>query len=83
MMNRRSMAFSVQFLAASMPLSTAAFAEEVTLESSDGTANMTGTFVDFRDNSYIVSTELSEMRVSATRVDCFGVACPDLDAGEA
>ncbi|MFT7148075.1 MAG: hypothetical protein ACJASZ_002963 [Yoonia sp.] len=66
-----------------MPWSTYSCPNDVTLESSDGTVNIPGTFVDFCDNSYFVSTKIGAMRVSATRMDCFGAACPDVGAGAA
>ena len=60
--------------ALALPASVAA--QDVTLTSSDGTVNMTGRFVDFRDNSYVIATALGEMPVSASRVSCVGAACP-------
>lgn len=80
---RNSTALGMLTLVGSLTLSNVAFAEEVTLTSSDGTVNMTGQFVDFRDNSYIISTALGELRVSASRVNCSGDACPDLGGGDA
>lgn len=74
-----SIAFGMQVLAASVAFSTATIAQEVMLKSPDGTVTITGTFVDFRDESYIISTEHGEMRVGMDRVDCFGEACPRLD----
>lgn len=70
-------------LAGALTVSTAANAQNVTLRSSDGTVNMSGEFIDFRDNSYVISTALGELRVSASRVNCEGVACPDLGGGDA
>lgn len=64
-------------------MSTAANAQDVTLRSSDGTVNMTGEFIDFRDNAYVISTALGELRVSASRVNCEGAACPDLGSDDA
>lgn len=78
-----STALGVLTLVGSLTLSTAATAQDVTLTSSDGTVNMTGAFVDFRDNSYIIATALGELRVSASRVNCEGAACPDLGGGDA
>lgn len=78
-----STALGMLTLVGSLTLSSFAFAEEVTLTSSDGTVNMTGDFVDFRDNAYIISTALGELRVSASRVNCIGDACPDLGGGDA
>lgn len=58
-------------------------AQQVTLQSSDGTVNMTGDFLDFQDNAYIIQTALGQLRVSASRVSCIGAACPDLGTSEA
>ena len=78
-----STALGMLALVGSLTLSSGAFAQEVTLTSSDGTVNMTGDFVDFRDNAYIIATALGELRVSASRVQCEGAACPDLGGGDA
>lgn len=67
----------------SMTVASFAHGAEVTLRSSDGTVNMTGEFVDFQDNAYIIATALGELRVAANRVSCIGDACPNLNIGEA
>lgn len=77
-----STALGMLTLVGSLSLSSFAFAQEVKLTSSDGTVNMTGDFVDFRDNAYIIATALGELRVSASRVNCEGAACPQLGGGE-
>lgn len=59
--------------------STAAFADEVTLKSADGTVNLVGEFVDFKDDNYIIRTSLGDLRISASRVRCEGAACPTFD----
>ncbi|MEM8802853.1 MAG: phosphate ABC transporter substrate-binding/OmpA family protein [Pseudomonadota bacterium] len=59
--------------------STAAFADEVTLKSADGTVNLVGEFVDFQDDNYIIRTSLGDLRISASRVRCEGAACPTFD----
>lgn len=78
-----STALGMLTLVGGLTLSGFAYAQEVTLKSSDGTVNMTGDFVDFRDNAYIIATALGELRVSASRVECEGAACPDLGGGDA
>ncbi|MEL6840061.1 MAG: PstS family phosphate ABC transporter substrate-binding protein, partial [Pseudomonadota bacterium] len=78
-----STALGMLTLVGSLTLSNFAYAQEVTLTSSDGTVNMTGDFVDFRDNAYIIATALGELRVSASRVQCEGAACPELGGGDA
>lgn len=57
-------------------VSTGALAGEVSLKSSDGTVNLTGEYVDFVDDNYIIRTALGELRISASRVRCEGAACP-------
>ncbi|MDX8355078.1 phosphate ABC transporter substrate-binding/OmpA family protein [Cognatiyoonia sp. IB215182] len=78
-----STALGMLTLVGALTFSSVAVAQEVTLRSSDGTVNMTGEFVDFRDNSYVIATALGELRVSASRVQCEGAACPDLGGGDA
>ncbi len=60
--------------------STAALADQVTLKSSDGTVNLVGEFVDFKDDNYIIRTALGDLRISASRVRCEGAACPTFDS---
>jgi len=64
-------------------LTSAAWADQVTLKSADGTVNLVGEFVDFKDDNYIIRTALGDLRISAERVRCEGAACPDLGATEA
>jgi phosphate transport system substrate-binding protein len=54
----------------------AAAAAEVTLLSADGSVNLTGEFIEFTDNNYVVRTGLGDLRISASRVRCEGEACP-------
>ncbi|MDA8586196.1 phosphate ABC transporter substrate-binding/OmpA family protein [Rhodobacteraceae bacterium] len=63
-------------LASGLMFSNAAFAEQVTLKSADGTVNLVGDFVDFTDDNFIIMTPLGELRISASRVRCEGAACP-------
>ena len=60
-----------------------ALADQVTLRSADGTVDLTGEYVDFNDNAYIIRTALGELRLSAERVRCEGAACPRFDVGSA
>lgn len=64
-------------LLGSMMLPAAALAEQVTLKSSDGTINLVGEFIEFKDDNYIIRTALGDLRISASRVSCEGAACPD------
>ncbi len=63
-------------IATGMLAATAAFADEVTLKSTDGTINVVGEFIDFADDSYIVRTALGDLRINASRAVCEGAACP-------
>ncbi len=53
-------------------------AQEVTLQSSDGTVNMTGDFIEYRNDAYTIETDFGPTRISAEGMTCIGVACPDL-----
>ncbi len=59
-------------------MANSAVAEQVTLKSADGTVNLVGDFVDYKDDNYIIRTALGDLRISAARVRCEGDACPDL-----
>lgn len=85
---KRNMSSSMRALtslvfSASMVLPSALVAQQIQLTSSDGTVNMTGDFVAFEDNAYIISTPLGQLRVSASRVSCSGDACPQLEVAAA
>lgn len=67
--------------AAAIP--TNVMAEDVTLRSSDGTVNLTGEFLEFADNAYVIRTPLGDLRISSSRVTCDGAACPVFEAAEA
>ncbi|MEM6385840.1 MAG: phosphate ABC transporter substrate-binding/OmpA family protein [Pseudomonadota bacterium] len=66
-------------LASGLMFSSAAVADEVTLKSADGTVNLVGEFIDFKDDNYIIRTALGDLRISASRVRCEGAACPTFD----
>ena len=63
---------------------TGVVAQEVTLESPDGAISLTGTFVSFEDNNYVIDSTFGPLRVSGDLVSCIGEACPSLQiaAGE-
>ena len=54
-------------------------AQEITLRSTDGTINVSGQFVDFADDTYVIATALGDLRISASSVICEGAACPSFD----
>jgi len=64
-------------------LPTNVMAEDVTLRSSDGTVNLTGEFIEFADNAYVIRTQLGDLRIASARVTCDGAACPVFEAAEA
>lgn len=68
-------------VAAALP--TNVMADDVTLKSADGTVNLTGEFLAFEDNSYMVRTPLGDLRIAASRVTCEGEACPVFEVAEA
>ena len=84
-MTKRASGMSLGMLSliAGLSASSPTIAQQVTLTSSDGTVNMTGEFKEFRDNNYVISTALGDMRVSANRVSCVGEACPTFETVEA
>ena len=54
-------------------------AQDVVLRSTDGTINVTGEFVNFQDDTYIIRTALGELRIAASSMVCEGAACPTFD----
>ena len=56
-----------------------AFAADITLKSTDGTINVSGEFVDFRDDTYVIRTALGDLRIAASSMICEGDACPTFD----
>ncbi len=66
-------------LAGALLLPSLAQADTVNLISSDGTVDITGEFVEFTENSYVIRTPLGELRLSAERVRCEGAACPTFE----
>ncbi|MEM8536953.1 MAG: phosphate ABC transporter substrate-binding/OmpA family protein [Pseudomonadota bacterium] len=57
----------------------AVVAQDITLRSTDGTINVSGQFVDFADDTYIIQTALGDLRIAAGSVVCEGAACPSFD----
>ncbi len=66
-------------LTTSMLLSSVAFAGEVTLKSADGTVDLKGELVEFKDDNYVIRTALGELAISSSRVRCEGASCPTFD----
>ncbi|SFR55267.1 phosphate ABC transporter substrate-binding protein, PhoT family [Yoonia tamlensis] len=82
MSKRKHVALGMITIASGLAFAGMTQAGEVTLSSADGTVNMTGEFIDFQDNAYIISTALGELRVAASRVSCSGDSCPSFGAVE-
>lgn len=79
---RQTIAFGAALLGATaIPAMT--MAEQVTLKSADGTVNLVGEFVEFKDDNYVIRTELGDLRISASRVRCEGPACPEITTAAA
>ncbi len=57
-----------------------AWADQVTLKSSDGTVNLVGDLISFAEDNYIIRTDLGDLRIAANRVRCEGAACPQVAA---
>ena len=56
-----------------------ASAGEVTLKSNDGTANISGEFIEFKDGNYVIRTDLGNLSFATSRVTCEGADCPVFD----
>lgn len=67
------------FLASALAVPQLSYAGDVTLKSSDGTVDLTGEFIEFVNENYVIRTRLGDLRISASRVDCLGEDCPDLN----
>lgn len=66
-----------------LALSSAAFAQDVTLSSNDGSISVTGQLLDFENGTYTVQTPLGPFVISAARVRCEGDACPVIEVTNA
>jgi phosphate transport system substrate-binding protein len=79
----KSGAFCILSIVGVAALPTNVLAADVTLKSADGTVNLTGEFLTFEDNSYMVRTPLGDLRIAASRVTCEGAACPSFEVDSA
>lgn len=66
-------------IASGLVFSQAAFAGEVALKSTDGTLDLVGELVSFKDDVYTIRTTLGDLSISASQVRCEGEACPTFD----
>jgi len=66
---------------------TAALADEVTLKAKDGSSTITANLMSYDGNRFILETNIGEIQIDASLVDCVSGACPTEgaagDAGEA
>ncbi|WP_165615066.1 phosphate ABC transporter substrate-binding/OmpA family protein [Yoonia tamlensis] len=62
---------------------TGAFADIVTLRSTDGTINLQGDLIAVVDDYYLLQTPLGDLRVATNRVRCEGASCPTTKTVEA
>lgn len=51
---------------------------EVLLQSTDGSASLTGQLISFEDGFYTIDTDLGRFRVSSARMTCDGAGCPTI-----
>lgn len=56
----------------------AAWANDITLTSRDGSVRLTGLFLSYDGEYYRIETEYGVLTVDGSAVDCTGPACPDL-----
>ncbi|MGH1411991.1 MAG: phosphate ABC transporter substrate-binding/OmpA family protein [Pelagimonas sp.] len=56
----------------------AAFAQDITLRSRDGSIELTGTFLGFDGEFYRIDTKFGELTVDSSGVLCDGPSCPSL-----
>jgi len=66
-------------LASAFLVPSASLAQDVTLVSTDGTINVTGEFVAFENDTYVLRTALGDLRIASSSVICEGAACPTFD----
>lgn len=75
-------AFCMLSIVGAAVVPTNVLADNITLKSADGTVNLTGEFLAFEDNSYMVRTPLGDLRIAASRVSCEGESCPVFEVEE-
>ncbi len=56
-------------------------AEQITLNSLDGTVSMTGELLDYDGDTYLLGMLIGELSLEASQVTCVGTACPNIAAG--
>lgn len=66
-------------LATGMLFPIAAFAQDVTLTSTDGTMSLTGELMGVDNDNYVIRTALGDLRVATSSMICDGDACPSFE----
>ena len=66
-------------LATGMLFPMAAFAQDVTLTSTDGTMSLTGELMGVDNDNYVIRTALGDLRVATSSMICEGDACPSFE----
>ena len=56
-----------------------AVAQDVTLQSPNGSVKLTGELLEYQDNIYVISSNFGIMRVAGDTVECLGTACPETE----
>ena len=56
------------------------YADQVTLNSLDGTVSMTGELLDFDGTTYTLGMLIGDIAIEASNVSCEGAACPNVAA---
>lgn len=65
-------------LTALVTVSSSAMAQNVTLNSLDGTLSITGELVSYDSDNYSIASNIGTLVVAVDAVDCVGEACPNL-----
>ena len=73
----RSGLIRVGFSAAMALIAIPAVAQEVTLQSYDGSITLRGNLVEFDGQNYQIATAIGAITIDAYQVSCEGEACPD------
>ncbi len=56
-------------------------AQQITLNSIDGTVSMTGNLLEFDGDTYLLGMLIGDISIDASQVTCKGAGCPNLVAG--
>ncbi len=59
-------------------LGSGVFAQPITLNSLDGSLSISGELIEFTGENYIVASQIGNLTVAATMVECVGEACPSI-----